>query len=84
MTRFIEIPIKDRKYYKKPSFGKLDRFWVWYPPLTKEGEKDLSEAYRRTILKRLEKIYGISFKDYPNDDFYIWEVAKFILKKLSI
>src|SRR3989344_2127601 len=89
LTRFTEIPETDRKLYddkclaesynkREPDLVKLDRLWVWYPPLTKEVEKKLSEAYRRTIIKKLEKTYGISFKTYPNDHLYIWEVAKFI------
>ena len=83
MIRFTEIPLKERGGYKKePDFVKLDRFWVWYPLLTKTEEKDLTEAYKRTIIKKLENIYNISFKNYPNDKLYIWEVAKFILKKL--
>ncbi len=85
MISFSKIPLRERKRYKnEPDFVQLDRFWVWYPPLTKEEEKDLAEAYRRTIIKKLEKIYNISFKNYPNDKLYVWEVAKFILKKLSI
>src|ERR1700741_1633789 len=50
LTRFTNIPLKDQKLYKKPTFGKPDRYWVWYPPLTPEEEKDIQEAYRRTII----------------------------------
>ncbi len=83
LVRFTSIPLKDRGLYEKPSLGRLDRYWVWYPPLTPAEENDIQEAYRRTIIKKLERVYDISFKDYPNNELYIWEVAQFLISKLT-
>lgn len=82
LIRFIDLPKKNQGRYKnKPNFVKPERFFVWFPQLTKEEEKEVIEAYRRNIINRLQNLYGISFEDYPNDKFFIWQVAEFIKKK---
>lgn len=71
LTRFTDIPLTDRKSYKKePDCVKLDRFWVWYPQLSETENQELNEAYKRVLTAKLEGIYGISFKDYPKVIFF--------------
>lgn len=82
--KFTDVPKAERKLYKKEDLSKPERLLVWYPPLSKKDEHELWEAYRRSIIKRLESFYGISFKEYPNDELYVWEVVKFIREKLLI
>ena len=83
LIKFTHVPEKEKKLYKNEDLTKPDRLLVWYPPLTKEDKQVFWEAHRRVIMQRLEKYDGISFKDYPNDDLYVWEVVKFIIKKLT-
>ncbi len=79
---FTNVPKEERKLYKKRAgLSKPERLLVWYPPLSKKDEQELWEAYRRSIVKRLESFYGISFRNYPNDEFYVWQVARFIARK---
>lgn len=55
-----------------------------YSPFSKSELKIVNEASRRIHLKRIEKIYGISLKEYPdNEPLYIWKVARYIAKNLE-
>lgn len=81
LVKFTDVPKAEKKLYEKDRISKPENLLVWYPPLSKIDEYELQEAYRRSIIKRLESFYGISFRNYPNDKLYVWEVAKFIKEK---
>ena len=82
---FKDIPKGDKDLYEdeKSPFG-TDKYWVWYPPLTNTEIKKMRVEERNMLLKKIEKVFGISMANYPKEEaLYIWKVAEFVKKKLD-
>ena len=85
LIRFKDIPKEDRDLYEdeNPPFG-MDKYWIWYPPLTNAEIKRILAEDRAKLIKKVEEVYGISMIDYPKEDLlYIWQVAEFVKRKLT-
>ena len=79
-----KVPKLERNKYKLPRFlSGPDKFLVWYPPLTTKETDFINTVTRKLLLKQVEKTYGISLEDYPeNKPLYVWKVAKFVASRL--
>ncbi len=89
LRRLSNVPKAERKYYLndfktvKHFLGfTAERYMVWYPPVTKTEWEQIERETRHSLIGRLEKIYCISFTDYPTEEeLYVWKVAEYITRQ---
>jgi len=67
--RLSDIPESEREPYLKemPDFVEPERYICWYPPVTDAEWTEIHEANRQRLLSLVEKTYGISLADFPEE-----------------
>jgi len=83
--RLSDIPESEREPYLKemPDFVEPERYICWYPPVTDAEWTKIHRANRKRLLNLVEKAYGISLADFPEEKLYVWKVAAFVKRKIS-
>ncbi|HIE30752.1 TPA: hypothetical protein EYP66_26145 [Candidatus Poribacteria bacterium] len=82
--RLSDIPESERAPYLKeiPDFVELERYICWYPPVTDAEWTEIHKTNRQRLISLVEKAYGISLADFPEEELYVWKVATSVKRKL--
>ena|SRR3989344_6956299 len=86
LMRVTDIPLDDRKIYleKMPNLTSIEKTYDWYPPVSDQEWEEITKKEQEDIFQKIESIFGVSMKDYEDEELYVWKVADYIQKeKLS-
>lgn len=78
-----EIPDAERKAYITDEHLDFspELHLVWYPKAPEDVWERVHKEAREKLLKRIERIFGVSMDEYPEAELLVWKVNRYIGRK---